>query len=112
MSAINDSVSVLELTGSAVEQVRRLQISDSDNKGKALRIYVEGSCCSNLQYGMVFDEKKSNDEIVQFGDVEVIVDSESAHHLRGAKVDFLCGPAGSGFKISNPNVRLACGCGK
>ena len=42
----------------------------------------------------------------------VVVDPISAHYLRGTVVDFSDELVGGGFKISNPNAKQSCGCGK
>jgi iron-sulfur cluster assembly accessory protein len=42
----------------------------------------------------------------------VLVDPLSANYLRGSVVDFADSLNGGGFKISNPNARQSCGCGK
>ena len=39
------------------------------------------------------------------------VDPFSAPYLQGSTIDFLEGLQESGFKIENPNVTAACGCG-
>jgi iron-sulfur cluster assembly accessory protein len=43
--------------------------------------------------------------------VTVVVDPFSAPYLQGSTIDFLEGLQESGFKIDNPNVSAACGCG-
>jgi iron-sulfur cluster assembly accessory protein len=40
------------------------------------------------------------------------VDSFSATYLRGTVVDFSDALTGGGFKITNPNAKQSCGCGK
>jgi iron-sulfur cluster assembly accessory protein len=42
----------------------------------------------------------------------VLVDPISAGHVRGSVVDFSDGLNSGGFKITNPNARENCGCGK
>ena len=44
--------------------------------------------------------------------VTVLVDAFSAQYLRGTVVDFSAALTGGGFKISNPNAKQSCGCGK
>ena len=44
--------------------------------------------------------------------VAVLVDPFSANYLRGSVIDFSDALTGGGFKISNPNARQSCGCGK
>jgi iron-sulfur cluster assembly accessory protein len=104
--------SVVTLTESAANQVRSLLTGEPENAGKTLRLYVEGGGCSGMQYGMVFDEKRPDDLTGEFHGVSVLIDPFSADYLRGAVVDFLDTLTGGGFKISNPNARQSCGCGK
>jgi iron-sulfur cluster assembly accessory protein len=61
---------------------------------------------------MVFDEKRPDDASVDLHGVSVLVDPFSANYLRGSVVDFSDELTGGGFKISNPNARQSCGCGK
>ena len=101
---------VINLTASAAEDVRVL-LAKPENAGKFLRVYVEQGGCSGMQYGLVFDEKRDGDLTVGQG-VSVLVDPFSAKYVRGAVVDFSDELTGGGFKISNPNARQSCGCGK
>ena len=39
------------------------------------------------------------------------IDPFSAPYLQGASIDFVNGIQEAGFKIENPNVSSACGCG-
>ena len=43
--------------------------------------------------------------------LRVIVDSFSAGHLQGAKVDYVDSLMGAGFTVLNPNAVSSCGCG-
>jgi iron-sulfur cluster assembly accessory protein len=103
--------SVVNLTESAAKQIKEM-LANPENAGKNLRVYVEGGGCSGLQYGMVFDEKRPDDASTDFHGVSVLVDPFSAGYLRGATIDFSDSLTGGGFKISNPNARQSCGCGK
>ncbi len=103
--------SVVTLTENAAKQIKEM-LTNPENTGKHLRVYVEGGGCSGLQYGMVFDEKRADDTVAEFFGVSVLVDSVSANYLRGAAIDFSDALTGGGFKISNPNARQSCGCGK
>src|ERR1044071_8559054 len=108
---IQSQTSVVTLTESAAKQVKGM-LTNPENAGKHLRVYVEGGGCSGLQYGMVFDEKRPDDFNAEFFGVAVLVDPFSANYLRGSVVDFSDALTGGGFKISNPNARQSCGCGK
>lgn len=103
---------VVILTESAAREVAAMTERDPANAGKHLRVYVEGGGCSGLQYGMVFDQVRDGDHQAEFHGVRVLVDDFSAGYLKGAQVDFNESLTGGGFKISNPNARHSCGCGK
>jgi iron-sulfur cluster assembly accessory protein len=103
---------VVSLTETAAEQIKSLLAGQPENAGKTLRVYVEGGGCSGLQYGLVFDEKRENDLASECYGIAVLVDPFSASYLRGAVIDYSDGLTAGGFKISNPNARQSCGCGK
>jgi iron-sulfur cluster assembly accessory protein len=106
------SESVVVLTESAARQIASMLESDPANAGKSLRVFVEGGGCSGMQYGMVFDEKRDDDQAVQFHGVGVVVDPFSANYLAGSVIDFSDALTGGGFKIKNPKAASTCGCGK
>ena len=103
---------VVSLTENAVNEIRTLLTREGESTGKGLRVYIEAGGCSGMQYGMVFDEKRPDDQSVEFQGVCVLVDPFSANYLRGTVIDFVDSLTGGGFKISNPNARQSCGCGK
>jgi len=102
---------VLELTASALQEVKSL-VTQPDNLGKFLRVYVEQGGCSGMQYGLIFDEKRDGDIIREQDGVTVLVDAFSEKFLRSTQVDFSDALTGGGFKITNPNAKQSCGCGK
>jgi iron-sulfur cluster assembly protein len=102
---------VISLTENAMGEVKSL-LAKSENAGKNLRLYIEPGGCSGMQYGMVFDEKRDGDLVSERGGVSVLIDSVSVDHLRGAIVDYSTSLTAGGFKISNPNAKQSCGCGK
>ena len=103
---------VVSLTESAAEQVKSLLAGQPENAGKTLRVYVEGGGCSGMQYGMVFDERRDQDLASHSLGVSILVDPFSANYLQGTVIDYSEALTGGGFKISNPNARQSCGCGK
>jgi iron-sulfur cluster assembly protein/iron-sulfur cluster insertion protein len=112
MSNATTTEPVIVVTESAAAQILHLQSAKTENAGKHLRVFVEAGGCSGMQYGMVFDEKRPNDHEVEIHGVCVLVDAVSADHLRGSVVDYHDGLNSAGFKITNPNARENCGCGK
>jgi iron-sulfur cluster assembly accessory protein len=112
MSTAISTEAVVSLTEGAASQIKSILAQQAENAGKTLRIYVEGGGCSGMQYGMVFDEKRDDDVVGEFFGVNVLVDHFSADYVRGAVIDYVDALTGGGFKISNPNARQSCGCGK
>lgn len=111
MSEIARAGAIISLTVGAAEETKAL-LTKPENAGKMLRIFIEQGGCSGMQYGMVFDEKRDGDMVSDEHGVTVLVDPFSAQYLRGTVVDFSDALAGGGFKISNPNAKQSCGCGK
>lgn len=111
MSDATLTENLIHLTSSAVSEVKNL-LGQPENVGKHFRVYVEQGGCSGMQYGMVFDEQRAGDIIGLQEEVTVLVDGFSAQYLRGTQVDFSDALTGGGFKISNPNAKQSCGCGK
>ncbi len=102
----------IDLTAAAVTEARRLLSGESESDDKSLRVYVESGGCSGMQYGLVFDEQRKGDHELEFEGVPVVVDDFSAKYLQGSVVDFSDDLNDSGFKITNPNAKVNCGCGK
>ncbi len=103
--------SILTLTPRAVAEVKTL-LANPENAGKNFRVFVEQGGCSGMQYGMVFDEQRDGDFTSGQAGVTVLVDGISAQYLRGTVVDFSDALTGGGFRITNPNAKESCGCGK
>ncbi|HYK92434.1 MAG TPA: iron-sulfur cluster assembly accessory protein [Thermoplasmata archaeon] len=102
----------VEVTPTAFEQVRKIMAREG-KADQALRLYVQGGGCSGLTYGMTIDHAESGDEVAYEKEgLKVVVDRASAPLLEGLKVDYLLGLESSGFKISNPNAKSTCSCGK
>jgi iron-sulfur cluster assembly accessory protein len=102
---------ILTLTPRAAAEVRDI-LTKPENVGKNFRVYVEQGGCSGMQYGMVFDEQRDGDFVSSQEGVTVLVDAISAQYLRGTVVDFSDALTAGGFKITNPNAKERCGCGK
>lgn len=102
---------VVSLTPAALAELKAL-LQLPENVGKHMRYYVEQGGCSGMQYGMVFDEKREGDLVAEEDGILILVDAISADFLRGTVVDFSDALTGGGFKITNPNAKESCGCGK
>jgi iron-sulfur cluster assembly accessory protein len=102
---------VVEITEAAAAEVQSMR-SKPENEGKHLRVYVEQGGCSGMQYGMTFDEVRAGDRRTDMHGVTLLVDDFSAKYLHGTVVDFSDALTGGGFKLTNPNAKHSCGCGK
>jgi len=111
METVTTSEPVISLTPGAAAEVKNI-LTQPENAGKNLRVYVEQGGCSGMQYSMIFDEKRPDDLSAEMHGVSVLVDPFSAKYLRGTVVDFSNDLTSGGFKISNPNAKQSCGCGK
>lgn len=103
---------MVTMTESAGNIVRDL-LAEKNIPDYHLRVFVAGGGCSGMQYGMSFEkEPRIGDTVVepQKG-VKVLIDPQSASHLRGAQIDYVDSLMGGGFRIENPNAVTTCGCG-
>ncbi|HEX4667065.1 MAG TPA: iron-sulfur cluster assembly accessory protein [Chthoniobacterales bacterium] len=102
---------MINVTDSAVNQLRSLLAEQPEPAGKGLRVQVAKGGCSGMQYEMSLDHRQEGDAVVQRDEVEFLIDPESADFLRDATLDFEEGLTGAGFRIVNPNAARTCGCG-
>lgn len=103
----------ITLSENATNKLKGL-IEQNETEGPTyLRVYVAGGGCSGFRYGMALDNKlHEGDEVVQAGEIRVVVDPNSAPYLDGSSVDYVESVAGSGFVVNNPNNWSTCGCGQ
>lgn len=102
----------LALTDSAVERLKRL-LAERGTPLAGLRVAVRGGGCSGLSYHMEWAEApKERDKIFEREGVRVFVDPKSYLYLMGTELVYEDGLMASGFKLQNPNVKAACGCGE
>jgi iron-sulfur cluster assembly accessory protein len=104
---------VVQLTEKAASELKEY-LGRQGKPGAALRIFVTAGGCSGLSYGMVVDEKLSDDDfVIDVDGARVAVDRSSAPFIAGSTVDYRSEKLmGGGFVISNPNAVSTCGCGE
>jgi iron-sulfur cluster assembly protein len=112
MATLQEPITVVSLTERAAAKIKELQADEPTGDADVLRVAVQGGGCSGFEYALGFDRgaQEGDYELEAYG-VRVVVDPFSAPYLQGASIDFLDGLQESGFKIDNPNVSSACGCG-
>lgn len=100
------------ITDHATKKLKEL-LEAQNKQGSGLRIRVLPGGCAGFQYALNFEKNSvEDDQIIEVNNVKFIIDNESMTHLKGAKVDYVDGLQGAGFKISNPNAKKTCGCGQ
>jgi iron-sulfur cluster assembly protein len=100
------------LADSAVKRLKFL-LEQRQTPEAGLRLAVKGGGCSGLQYAMEWAEKpRERDKIFEREGVRVFVDPKSYLYLMGTELVFEETMMASGFKLQNPNVKAACGCGE
>ncbi|MGZ8400981.1 MAG: HesB/IscA family protein [Methyloceanibacter sp.] len=93
--------------------VRRIaEILKAEDAPTLFRVSVEGGGCSGFQYRFdVVRDQAPDDLLVEHDGARVVVDPVSLGFLQGAELDFVDDLIGAQFKLNNPNVTAACGCG-
>jgi iron-sulfur cluster insertion protein len=77
------------------------------------RVYVTGGGCSGFSYGFKFDKEVAfDDDVIDFNEFTLLVDSMSYPYLYGSTVDYVEDLSGAKFVINNPNAKTTCGCGE
>jgi iron-sulfur cluster assembly protein len=103
---------MITLTDNAAEKVREFMAAQAAVAETAgLRVGVRGGGCSGFQYALAFDEQRDGDTVFEDKGIRLLVDDPSLAYVRGSVIDFVDGLQGAGFKVDNPNVIAACGCG-
>ena len=107
-----EETTLVTLTEGAATKISKLMAEEPAGEAEVLRVAIQGGGCSGFEYALGFDRgAQAGDHELEFHGVRVVVDPFSAPYLQGSTIDFLEGLQESGFKIDNPNVVSACGCG-
>jgi len=103
---------MVTITDKGAEKVREfLAAQEADASLAGLRVGVRGGGCSGFQYQLAFDEQRDDDSVFETHGLKLLVDRESLPFVRGSIIDYQETLQGAGFKVENPNVVAACGCG-
>ena len=103
---------MISLTDKGAAKVREfLAAQGSSAETLGLRVAVKGGGCTGFQYQLAFDQAREGDTVIETGDIKLLVDAPSVPFVKGSTIDFVDDLQGAGFKVNNPNVTAACGCG-
>lgn len=105
-------LSTISLTKRAAEKF--MEICKGEGlEGCALRFEDRAAGCSGFEYVLDFSEAPEEDDVVfESHGVQIHVNENYVERLLGSEIDYVSGLNGAGFKVSNPNVKSSCGCGK
>ena len=105
-------MSEASITISARAANRIAGLLKSEAMPSLFRVSVEGGGCSGFQYRFdLVTERAPDDLLIERDGARVVVDPVSLGFLGGAELDFVDDLIGAQFKLNNPNVTAACGCG-
>jgi iron-sulfur cluster assembly protein len=103
---------MITLTDKGADKVREFLSAQNEVVETAgLRVGVRGGGCSGFQYALAFDEQRDGDTVFEDKGIRLLVETSSIPYVSGSVIDFVDGLQGAGFKVENPNVVAACGCG-
>ena len=102
---------MITVSDKAVSKIK--EILDSEQKSDGfIRVGIKGGGCSGFTYVLDIEEnQKEGDQLYNFDNVKVLVDSKSIIYLAGTELDYTDGLNGAGFVFNNPNAQRTCGCG-
>lgn len=110
-STTPEQINQLTLTPSAAQAITDL-LTQQKLEGYSLRVFVQGGGCSGFQYGMAFDNRvRDADLVLEQHGVKMLIDEVSILYLDGATIDYIKEPTRSGFMVTNPNRVSGCNCG-
>jgi iron-sulfur cluster assembly accessory protein len=93
----------LTVSPAAAQAVNEI-LAERKMDGYALRVFVAGSGCCGVQFGMALDDKvHANDTTLEAGGLKLVVDSVSMEYVRGATINFVNdADRGAGFVVDSP----------
>ena len=105
-------LSKISMTKRAAQKYKQI-LKEEGKEDWGLRFGDKAAGCSGFEYVLDYSEKAEEDDQTFMSEgVEIHVKRGDVSRLLGSEIDFVDGLNGSGFKISNPNVKGSCGCGK
>ena len=103
--------STITMTKTAAERFKTILKGDQ-KEGWGLRFGDKPGGCGGFEYILDFAEKQKDDDVLfESHGVKIFVNKKMLSRLMGCQIDYLEGLMGSGFKVTNPNVKGSCSCG-
>lgn len=102
----------IQVTETALHHLKTMMTKAPEN-AIGIRLGLKNAGCAGMAYIMDYaTDNNSVAEIVDFGDVKIMIDTKSLLFLLGMEMDYQTTQLKSGFVFNNPNQTDACGCGE
>jgi len=102
----------ITLTAKAAQKYISI-LQEEGKESYGLRFGDMAGGCSGFEYILDYSEAPTEeDQVFESQGVQIHVNRHMVPRLLGCEIDYLDGLNGAGFKISNPNAKGSCGCGK
>jgi iron-sulfur cluster assembly accessory protein len=102
----------ISLTAAAAQKYKAI-LAEEGKEGYGLRFGDKAGGCSGFEYILDYSEKaKADDQVFVSQGMEIHITRAMVSRLMGCEIDYIDGLNGAGFKITNPNAKGSCGCGK
>ena len=106
-----DDLTTVTLTPRAASKFLSI-LAEQGKAGWGMRFAERMAGCNGFEYVLDYSkEALPDDVIITSHGVEIHVNKDMLPRFNGVKIDYADGLQGSGFKITNPNVKSSCGCG-
>jgi iron-sulfur cluster assembly accessory protein len=107
-----EDLGTISMSQKAVEKFQAI-LADDGRPETALRFGIRSGGCSGFEYTLDYSDKlEADDSLFESFGQKIHVHNSMVDKLLGSVIDYVDGLHGSGFKISNPNAKSSCGCGK
>jgi Fe/S biogenesis protein NfuA len=96
---------MLEITETALDKIKTM-MEEKDKSNAVLRVAIRGRGPQGFLYQLGFvdlENKKPDDEELEFADLKVFIDPETVPNLAGSTLDLIEVDERQGFKFENPN---------
>lgn len=103
--------SPVQLSETAVAELKRLMADPDFDTSQYLRIGVKGGGCSGLSYLLGFDKIEEDDTVYELSGIRVVMKQTHGLYLHGIVIHYEDGLNARGFTFTNPNASSTCGCG-
>jgi len=110
---LKEEVDRTTITITARAAKKYLLILESEGKqGWGIRFDEKMSGCNGFEYVLDYSQNPQEGDVIYISQgIEIHVKKTQEERLLGSEIDYIDGLQGSGFKISNPNVKSSCSCG-